>query len=948
MSSLETENLNQQPSVSDFERALRECASEAIHLIPSIQPHAGLLVISESQPFTILQVTENISEFLNVGPECFLGANLADCLASEVVKKLDQVIEKTQMQPTVFDYLPSLQSPNEVLLLHAYRSSESVVIELEQLSFSELIQHIQINEINDDSIFAGPSLEFDDFIQIVPDIVRKLTGFDRVMVYQFDPDWNGEVIAEARDQNIDSFLGLHFPAADIPEQARRLYLANPIRGIVDIDAIPSKIVPAINPLTGQPLDMSNSAVRSLSPIHMEYLRNLGVQSSLSISLKQNGRLWGLIACHHKTPKGLSVAMRQVVLYLHGLISDRLSAYQHLTAHSLYAKQYEICAKLLKTLPTESYDCVVQNTLTELNSLIHSCGVIISIGGKRFFHGEMPGDTALQTLFEWLGAQTAPSFVCVEQLAKAIPGWDQYGESIAGVLSTAPCANMAESIIWLRKSRDKTIQWAGNYSEGLVRNDAGDFRLTPRKSFEIWRQIWQDRSEHWDIHEINAVINLSEALTDGLAKKALLDMEIQDRMLAEQQLLRQQTELENLVLTRTQELLQAKELAEASNRTKSVFLANMSHEIRTPMNAIIGLTEMLIKKNYSLTDDQKNNLDKILHSSNHLLEIINNILDFSKIEAGHFELEKIEFDLSELIDDTLKLLTHQIASKKLRLSKDVELLPYKLLGDPTRIRQILVNYLNNAVKFTENGKLTLTVSVQEEFEDSVLIYFGVKDTGIGISAENKDLLFKQFEQTDSSITRKYGGTGLGLAINRQLANMMHGSVGVDSKIGVGSLFWFTARLKKISAISLNSSSVSESTDSLEILQTHFNGCHLLIAEDDEINQVVIENLLEDTGLKFDFACNGQEAVEKAQLFKYDLIMMDVQMPVMGGLEATKSIRKLEGYSSVPILATTANAFVEDKIECLQAGMNDHMAKPIRLETLYLKLKEWLVWSRSLHH
>ena len=945
---METVNFNQQPTDSDFERALRECASEAIHLIPSIQPHAALLVISESRPLHILQVSENISEFLNVGPECLLGANLSDCLSSEIVEKLEQLIEKTQIQQTVFDYLPSLQSPNEVLLIHTYRSSESVVLELEQISFSELIQHIQINEINDDSLFAGPSLAFDDFIQKVPVIVRKLTGFDRVMVYRFDPDWNGEVIAEARDQDIDSFLGLHFPAADIPEQARRLYLANPIRGIVDIDAIPTNIVPAINPHSGQPLDMSHSAVRSLSPIHIEYLRNLGIHASMSISLKQNGRLWGLIACHHKTPKRLSVALRQVMLYLHGLISDRLSAYQDLSAHSLSAKQYEICANLLRNLPTEAFEGIVQNTVTELNALINSCGVIISIGGKRFFHGEMPGDNALQTLFDWLGAQPAATFVCVEQLVKAIPGWENYGESIAGVLATAPCANMADSIIWLRKSKDQTIQWAGNYSEGLVKNAAGEFRLTPRKSFEIWQQTWQGRSEHWDQHEIRAVINLSEALTDGLAKKALLDMEIQDRRLAEQQLLRQQTELENLVLTRTQELLQAKELAEASNRTKSVFLANMSHEIRTPMNAIIGLTEMLIKKNYSLTDDQKTNLDKILHSSNHLLEIINNILDFSKIEAGHLELEQIEFDLSELIDDTLKLLAHQIASKNLRLSKDVELLPYKLIGDPTRIRQILVNYLNNAVKFTDNGKLTLIVSIQENFEDSVLMYFGVKDTGIGISPENLDLLFKQFEQTDNSITRKYGGTGLGLAINRQLAQMMQGSVGVDSKIGEGSLFWFTARLKKISAFSLKSSTAFQSNDSLQLLQTQFHGAHLLIAEDDEINRVVMENLLDDTGLKFDFACNGQEAIEKATLFKYDLILMDVQMPVMDGFEATKSIRKLEGYSSIPILATTANAFVEDKMECLQAGMNDHIAKPVRLETLYLKLKEWLTWSRSLHH
>jgi light-regulated signal transduction histidine kinase (bacteriophytochrome)/CheY-like chemotaxis protein len=875
-----------------------------------------------------------------VKSECLLGAKLVDCLNTTVVEKLEQVIEKSQMQKTVFDYLPSLQSSDEVLFLHAYRSSESVVMEFERLSFSEVIQHIQINEINDESLFAGSSLEFDHFIQVVPTIVRRVTGFDRVMVYRFDPEWNGEVIAEARDEDIASLLGLHFPAADIPEQARRLYQANPIRGIVDIDAVPAKIVPAINPLTGQPLDMSNSAVRSLSPIHMEYLRNLGVHASMSISLIQNGRLWGLIACHHQTPKRLSVALRQVLLYLHELISGRLSAYQNLTTYSFSAKQYQICARLLGILPTESFDFVIRNTLTELNSLINSCGVIISIGGKRFIHGDIPNDRALETLLDWLGTQTNPSFVCVDELAKAIPDWESYDESIAGVLSTAPCASMANSIIWLRKSKDKTIKWAGNYSEGLVRNDAGGFRLTPRKSFEIWQQSWQGRSEHWDEQEIRAVMNLSEALTDGLAKKALLDTEINDRIFAEQQLLLQQTELENLVLARTEELMQAKELAETSNRAKSIFLANMSHEIRTPMNAIIGLTEMLIKKSQNLNYEQKTSLDKILLSSNHLLEIINNILDFSKIEAGRFELEEIEFDLTDLIDGTLKLVLDQVASKKLRFSKDIEYLPYKLIGDPTRIRQILINYLNNALKFTDSGKLTLIVSIEDDFEDSVLIYFGVKDTGIGITEENRGILFKEFQQTDSSITRKYGGTGLGLAINRQLATMMQGSVGFDSRIGEGSLFWFTGKLKKSLATCSTPNNFTEFLTPFDVLINNFSGKRILIAEDDEINRALFEVLLEDIGLNYDFAFNGQEAVEKAMFFNYDLILMDVQMPVIDGLEATKSIRKLEGYSTTPILGTTANAFVEDKNDCLEAGMNDHIAKPIRSEILYLKLKEWL--------
>jgi chemotaxis family two-component system sensor kinase Cph1 len=949
MTPKESEQLNQQPGVSDFERALRDCASEPIHLIPSIQSHAALIVINEAHPFQVLQVSENISGIFKIEPDCLLGANLVDCLASEVVEKLEQVLKKTQTQKTVFDYLPCLQSPNDILLLHAYRSSESVVMEIEQLSISEVIQHLQVNEINNENLFAGPSLEFDKFIQLVPDIVRKVTGFDRVMVYRFDADWNGEVIAEAREDGMDSFLGLHFPAADIPEQARRLYQLNPIRGVIDIDAVPVKIIPTTNPQTGQPLDMSFSAVRSLSPIHMEYLRNLGVQATVSISLKQNDRLWGLIACHHRTPKRLSVAMRQIVLYLHELVSDRLTAYQNLKIQSLWAQQYQICAKLLKILPTEPLEFVVKNILTELNLLINSCGVIISIGGHRYCHGEVPNDTSLPMLFDWLSDQTSTSFISTEHLCKEIPAWGKCGESIAGVLATPPCASMADSIIWFRKSKDKTINWAGNYSEGLVRNDAGGFRLTPRKSFRIWQQTFENRSEPWAIQEICAVMNLSEALTDGLAKKALLEKQIQNRVLAEQQLLHQQTELEKLVLARTEDLVKAKELAEKHNRAKSVFLANMSHEIRTPMNAIMGLAQMLIHHDDNLNDNQKDNLDKILSASDHLLEIINNILDYSKIEAGHLELEEIEFDLSNLIDDTLKIYLDQILQKQLKFSKDIEFIPCKLLGDPTRIRQLLINYLNNAIKFTEKGKISILVSVQEDLEDSAIFYFGVTDTGIGISDENKQILFKKFEQTDSSITRKYGGTGLGLAINRQLAALMQGSVGFESKVGEGSTFWFTARFKKAAPSLISSSKpeqqFSEVTSPLNELVTRFNGSHILIAEDDEFNREVLKQILSNTNLKFDFAYNGQEAVEKAKQAQYDLILMDVQMPGMDGLEATKIIRKFEGYATIPILGSTANAFVEDRTLCLEAGMSDHIAKPIRFEILYSKLQEWLDRSQS---
>ena len=940
---------NTEPSEADFAQALRECAKEPIHLIGSVQPHAALIVFSESRPFRILQVSENIGELFGMDVEQLLGSQLDECWADDWGTHLQDMIEKVLVHQTAFGYLPFLMPSHDVFLIHGYRPAGLVVLELERVSMVDMIQNIENNAIDIDHghFFADASLHFNEFMKELPVKVRGLTGFDRVMVYRFDQDWNGEVIAEARGNDMDSFLGLHFPAGDIPEQARRLYVINPVRSIVDIDAVPARIMPGINTQTGQPLDMSHSAVRSLSPVHLEYLRNMGVRASMSISLRQNGRLWGLIACHHFTPKTLSVVTRQIAVYLSNIISTRLSAYHYQAMHALTVKQYEISTRLIRMLPVESFESVVQGMLLQLMSLIDSCGIMITIAGSCYYQGEVPKDGAREALLEWLSEQRGQPFVSIDSLVEAIPAWADYAEPIAGVLSTAPCPGMQNSIIWFRKSRDKTVRWAGNYAEGLNRNQAGEFCLTPRKSFESWTEIWRNRSLPWDEIERQAVISLSEALTDGLMKKALLDTEIRKRIQVEQQLLQQQNELEDLVFTRTDELRDAKEVAENSNRAKSIFLANMSHEIRTPMNAIIGLTQMLIKNGSMLSEDQKTNLDKILLSSNHLLEIINNILDFSKIEAGHLELEEVEFDLAVLIDNALKLIYDQIVSKQLKLSRDIEFLPYKLLGDPTRIRQILINYLNNALKFTQQGKITLIVSIQEEDADSVVLYFGVKDTGIGISDEHKDVLFKEFQQTDSSITRKYGGTGLGLAINRQLATMMQGLVGFESAEGEGSLFWFTARLKKATAAQdATAKTLSTPKSAQQILMTRFKGAHILIAEDDEFNRVVTKQMLLDTGLELDFALNGQEAVEKARLFKYDLILMDLQMPIMDGFQACKAIRQLSGYAATPILATTANAFVEDRKECLEAGMNDHITKPIITEFLYLKLVEWLERSRTL--
>jgi light-regulated signal transduction histidine kinase (bacteriophytochrome) len=736
------------PSPTD----LASCDREPIHIPGRIQPH-GLFFFLEQNSYKVLQASANCEAMFGGPIENILNKPLDLVLGRD----LKGPIESTLIDPGFPRYIDriSLQSPAGTASYHviAHRKDGGIIVELESIPEGE-------HELLD------PSSPMEEFLASRPanantvqlanaaaQVIRRVTAFDRVLVYRFDENWNGTVIAEDRNETLPPYLGLSFPASDIPKQARELYRLNRIRLISDANYSPVSLIPELNPLTGRPLDLSFSTLRSVSPVHVEYMRNMGTMASMSFSLLRDGQLWGLISCHNSTPRHTSFQRRAACDILCQILSLELASYERNQEDRYLIFLQSVQARLLLHMTEQPrfIGGLLQHT-DDLLALTASEGAAIVFEDECHLIGKTPAEPQVREITEWLKGRGS-EVLHTDCLPEQFPEVEHCSDVASGLLAVSMSKLERSYVLWFRPELVKTIVWGGDPAKAVSTEE----RISPRKSFEAWKQVVRHRSLPWRSSEVSAATELRNSMV-------------------------------GIVLRRAEEIAQLNAELERSNRELEAFSYSVSHDLRAPLRHIAGYADLLRETSgESLNDKAMRYLDTINESAEFAGTLVDNLLHFSRVGRVRLEMMPVNFD--RVVRDISRELQREAEGREIRWT--ISPLP-TVEGDLVMLQVVWRNLLGNAVKYTRN-RAVAEIQVGCENKDHEFIFY-VRDNGTGFDMKYADKLFGVFQRLHRM--EEYEGTGIGLANVRRIISRHGGRTWAFGEVDKGATFYFSLLQKGI--------------------------------------------------------------------------------------------------------------------------------------------------------
>lgn len=736
---------------------LENCESEPIHIPGSIQPHGFLLALRQSD-YHIDFCSSNCMEYLGIRHQDMLGKPFKAIFGHGEEERLKLYLLDPQSDSSK-THTVNFGDIRYNAIVH--RGGSNYIIDLEPFPDGSLTLPDLYSQTRRFVSYLERSVSLQDLCRIIAEETRVITGYDRVMVYRFDQDYNGEVFAESKREDLESFFGLHYPHTDIPVQARQLYMRNLMRIIVDVNYTPVPIY-TIDDAEGKNLDLSDSVLRSTSPIHVQYLQNIGVGATLTISLMHNKRLWGLIACHHYSAKNLPHYTRLAAQLQGHFLTSQINVREvaeEFDASQVIDKSLESLLRDMPQMAAGNFDTIFNDNLLRITN---SSGAVFMHDGMAYTVGQVPPQKELARLLKWLASHHEKGFYATSRLAAEYPAGSVISEVASGILFHALGDTEKDCILWLRQEVRKTVNWAGDPNKAIIKNEKG---LSPRKSFELWKEITKDQSEPWKEIELNAASKFALAL-------------------------QKQTYLLNLTREENKYRLLSEKLQKANSELENInWISN--HDLKEPVRKIqVFASKVLQEEAEKLSESALTSVQRMNESALRMQTLLKDISDYSHIRENGNAFSKV--DLNIIIEEVKKELAEEIADKQALIECDK--LP-AVDGIAFQLHQMLLNLVQNSLKFAKpdvNPLIRLSCAQVRAPEGLAGLiagnaYYAVKlqDNGVGFDNRYAETIFQVFKRLHHS--KKYKGTGIGLAICKKIMDIHGGTIVAHSEPDKGTEF-----------------------------------------------------------------------------------------------------------------------------------------------------------------